>query len=388
MRVLLVSHSYPQHRSGIEIIAGEIAGRLVRRGCSVHWAASGPLTEPLPDGVTAVPMTSWNFTENRFGFPYPLWGPLSLLRLLLEASRADVIHLHDTLYMGTFFAYLFAQLYGKPVVVTQHIGLIAYSSPVLRRLMAFANRTVARLVLGGAEACAMYNVQVYHYFRRFVPFRRRPYWIENGVSLKSFFPLPETERAVVRRELGWDEGETVLLFVGRFVEKKGLRLLRRLTERFADCQWVFIGSGPEDPRAWNLSNVQCPGSMDRKDIRKYYQATDLFVLPSFGEGFPLVVQESMACGTPALISSETAAGVPGIEAVTFVAELDPERLASTVASALGDRAALQAMRSRVADYARQTWDWEVCADHYRQLFTIVSGRNSSEHHELARGQRK
>ena len=127
MQVLAVTHYFSWHRSGVEIIAGEIAGRLASRGLSITWVASGPLEEPRGDGVRRVPMTAWNVSERLLGVPYPLWGPVSLSRLLREVARTDVVHLHDCLYMGNVVAFLAARLLGKPIVITQHIGLVPYS---------------------------------------------------------------------------------------------------------------------------------------------------------------------------------------------------------------------------------------------------------------------
>ena len=47
-----------------------------------------------------------------------------------------------------------------------------------------------------------------------------------------------------------------------------------------------------------------------EELRELYGSHDLFIMPSYGEGFPLVVQESLACGTPVVISIDTAHGGP------------------------------------------------------------------------------
>ena len=103
-------------------------------------------------------------------------------------------------------------------------------------------------------------------------------------------------------------------------------------------------------------------------IIPYYQVADLLVLPSLGEGFPLVVQEAMACGTPVLISEDTALGMQGIESVAFVSDLVPAKIIPLLCDILNSPEKLQARRLEVADFARRHWDWDVCAERYWQLF--------------------
>ena len=110
MNVLLVTHYYADHRGGVEIVAAELARRLAARGVHVRWAASTPAMDPAPPGVELLPMRACNVTERRLGFPYPVWGPISLLRLLRAVWRCDVVHVHDCLYLGNVVAYLAARL--------------------------------------------------------------------------------------------------------------------------------------------------------------------------------------------------------------------------------------------------------------------------------------
>lgn len=371
MRVLLVTHYFPEHRGGVEIIAGEIATRLAGRGFRIVWAASGPVKARPGPGLTLLPMRSWNVTEERLGVPYPLWWPTSLMRLLAEVGRAEVVHIHDCLYLGNVFAALFACARRKPILVTQHVGLVPYSSSVLRGLMSLANRSVGRIVLGCASRSAFYSEKVERYFAGFVGFRSEPVFISNGVSSERFRPLSVEDRVRLRNRLGWDG--PVVLFVGRFVEKKGLALIRRLAQRIDRCRFVLIGWGPERPEAWSLPHVECVGSLAQEEIVPYYQASDLLLLPSVGEGFPLVVQEAMACGTPALISEDTALGFERIRDVAFVCGLSESALEGAVRSLLASPELLLERRSVVADFARSHWSWETTTDRYQALLERLAG---------------
>jgi glycosyltransferase involved in cell wall biosynthesis len=369
MRILIVSHYYSEHRGGIEIVAGELAERLTSREINVVWAASRTsIDQNQQQAGNRIPMEAWNITERILGFPYPLWGPIGLIRLWKAVRQCDLVHSHDSLYMGNFVAYVYARLLGKPVAVTQHIGMVPYSHRLLRGLLTFANHTLASQVLRGCDCCIFISEKVQLYFMQFVRFSHAPLFIPNGIAAGIFYPVDFDQRQRLRKERGLPIDKRLILFVGRFVEKKGLSILRILAEHFPACEWVFIGWGPLDPMTWDLPNVRCLGSLERSEVVPYYQGADLFVLPSVGEGFPLVVQEAMACGTPTLISEDTAQGMAGIESVAYVSDLTPENIISLLRVILNAPPDLEARRQQVASFARQHWDWDICADRYRQLF--------------------
>jgi phosphatidylinositol alpha-1,6-mannosyltransferase len=369
MRLLLVTHYYSEHRGGVEIVAGELAQRLAQRGVEVIWMASAGGEAVENEGVRRLPVAAWNVTERRLGFPYPIWGPLALLGLGRQVRSCDVVHLHDSLYLGNVTAWLWARWYRKPVVVTQHVGPIPYSSRLLRGLLGLANRTLARLVLGGSDQVVFISPRVQSYFARLLRFRREPLYLANGVDTDCFHPISEAERLELRRRLKWAPERKVRLFVGRFVEKKGLPFLRELAGRRPQDLWVFIGWGNDDPARWGLPNVQAVGALPRQAIADYYRAADLLVLPSVGEGFPLVVQEAMACGLPALISPETIEGAPDAAEVIAAAPLHVESWNEALEK-LDAVADASNRRRQVADFAHR-WSWESAADRYVALFESV-----------------
>jgi glycosyltransferase involved in cell wall biosynthesis len=372
MRVLLVTHYYPEHRGGVEIIAGELADRLARRGLQVTWMASDEGTQPGAEGVLRRPVRAWNITERRLGFPYPLWGPVSLWRLGEAVRRCDVVHVHDALYQGSVAAYLWARVLGKPVVVTQHIGQVPYSSRLLRGLQAAANQVLGRLVLGGADQVLFYSPRVRSYFADRVNLRRPARYILNGVDTATFHPVSAAERRRLREEHGWPADRPVFLFVGRFVEKKGLAVLRDLAVQLPGCEWVFVGWGPTDPGQWGLANVRRPGRLPQLAIARYYQAADLLVLPSVGEGFPLVVQEAMACGLPPMITTETAAGAVEIDPLVYSLPLDRAAWLAELRRLAATPGELAERRNQVAQFARAHWNWELASEKYLEVFRAVT----------------
>lgn len=359
-RVTLVTHYYPAHRGGVERVAGQLAERLAASGAAeFEWHASD--CDAAPDavrGITPVPAPSWNGIERLLGFPYPLWSLGALCRLWQACRRADLVHIHDCLYLPCIVAYVAAHR----VLVTQHIGHVPYRNPLLRLLLWLANGILGRWILGGADRVVFESATVQAYFTRFVRFRSPPVLIANGVDTDRFAMATRVSE------------RPVLLFLGRFVEKKGLSVLHELAQRLPDVQWVLAGWGPLDPSSWGLSNVTVVPSPGAAQLASLYQAADLFVLPSVGEGVPLSLQEAMACGTPALVGEETAAGIPGAEQVLLrerVGDADTVERWATRIRALLASGEPQALRPRVAAFAREHWSWQRCAARYAEIIASL-----------------
>jgi len=377
----LVTHYFSTHRGGVERVAAELAKRLaVDHGWWITWVASDtdPCPDELPASVRLHPAPAWNGIERNIGVPWPVWSPRALHELWRVIGEAEAIHLHDALYFGNAFAWLFARLRGVPLVVTQHVATIPFKSPLLRAVHALANRTLGRLVLSTAHQVVFISPAVQQAFECFCRFRAPPVYWPNGVDAAVYAPdgavADDPAIADVR-----GAGGRVFLFVGRFVEKKGLSVLRQLAAAFPDDLWVFAGQGPLDPALWGMANVLVVRGVSGAGLARYYRAADLLVLPSTGEGFPLVVQEAMACGTPAMVGKETAAGCPDAQPLLYVEQVGVAdtavRWAQRLAVIFAEPEQLRARRHEVVDFARANWSCEATAGRYAQLLDTFAKRS-------------
>ncbi|MCB0396241.1 MAG: glycosyltransferase [Flavobacteriales bacterium] len=106
----------------------------------------------------------------------------------------------------------------------------------------------------------------------------------------------------------YDEGrdKTIdFLFVGKFVENKGVHLLLEIISRMNDpsVSFGFVGVGKFKEQVEQMAekqNVTYFGAVDQDGLRKLYSASRFLVLPAEKEGFGLVVSEAMFCGTPVI----------------------------------------------------------------------------------------
>jgi len=371
LRVLQVSAFFAAHGGGIEAVADQLARRLPGVGFQVRWMAGGARREApddIPSGLVCDHVRSWDPLERHLGLPFPLWGPAGLVRLWRAVKWCQVVHVHDYLYMPSLAALLFAALLRRPVLLTQHIGDIPFGSVVIRTLLRALNRSLGAWVLHRAAQVVFVGRPVMTYFEHWPGFRRVPLLVPNGVDHARY-------RAQAQHARG---PEVQLLFVGRFVEKKGMVALRGCAQ-LSGSRWTYVGWGPLSPDYWGdderRGNVIL-GRLPAEAVVPHYQNADLLVLPSTGEGFPLVLQEALACGTPVLVSTEVFESFPATESgcVFHVEMRQPnaavalhERLCELVA----DPSRLTAARPHAAALAQQ-WDWSTCVARYAELYRSVA----------------
>lgn len=367
IKLVQVSAFFANHGGGIEVVADRLAQTIAGRGFLVHWIAGGAFKErpeALAAGLTIEQARSIDFVERRLGIPAPIWSFGSLKVLWKAIAGCDVVQVHDFLYVPTLAALCFAGILRKPVVLTQHIGRITFRSGFAKTTVFLLHRTIGRLVMRLASQVVFIGGPVMQYFQRFSDFRNPPLFIANGLDHAVYRPS-----TVLRTS----SGPLRCLFVGRFVKKKGLALLRRCID-LPDTHWTFVGWGPMSPANWGPlpANVEVLEGLKAGEVVRHYQTADLLVLPSTGEGFPLVLQESLACGTPVLISGEIAEAFPAIDPqCTFIVELRSanaaERLRDRLKKLAQER--LTAVSRQHAAALAQQWSWEGCVDQYCAIYT-------------------
>jgi len=166
-------------------------------------------------------------------------------------------------------------------------------------------------------------------------------------------------------------GPPRLVTVGALVPRKGHDVLVAALARLADRPWrlACIGSVMADP-AWAADireAIQCNGLADRIEIlpeltdgavRDRLSGSDLFVLPSWYEGYGMALAEALAHGLP--VVATTGGAVPGTVpagAGVLVPPGDAVALAAALARLLDDPAALAAAAAvaRAAGAALPGW---------------------------------
>lgn len=361
----MVSNYFSLHGGGIELVAGKLVESMAMRGTEVVWAAYASGL-PACSAVPLLPLRGSNIIEEKTGLPFPVLS-FSCQRALKRAvSTADVVHVHDCIYESSRVAAYHAIRLQKPVVVTQHIGEMGFRSRVKRLAYATANVLLTKPLLRRASRIVFISDNVRRYYSAALADSPPPEMVFNGLDPSTFRHLGSRQEQ--RSVLKIDATGPVALFVGRFVEKKGLDRVRRLAAARPEVRWYLIGRGPLDPTSWKLPNVVVLGQQSQQQIVQWFNASDLLVLLSTGEGFPLVVQESLASGCPVLVSDEIATACSAISDHIYRVAPDFSDMNEVYDQALGARPESDQERCRRAAHFAGTWNWQRCTDRYLDIY--------------------
>jgi len=137
--------------------------------------------------------------------------------------------------------------------------------------------------------------------------------IPNGVNTNRFHPISDVAKKALRSELGIEDMNT-LLFVGGISERKNPSLIVEslgMLER-NDLQLVLVGPSREKDglemrrideaiRKYDLQDRVIVVDFT-SDIHLYYQASDVFVLPSRNEGLSNALLEALSSGLPSIVT--------------------------------------------------------------------------------------
>jgi len=116
-----------------------------------------------------------------------------------------------------------------------------------------------------------------------------------------------------------EKKENIILYLGRVEKKKGIDTLLEAWALVDQSEWKLqiVGDGIEKEEFKLLAKeLDILNSVEfiksQVDVKKYYNKSKIFVLPSIFEGMPMVILEAMACKAT-VISSDTAGGLRLIE---------------------------------------------------------------------------
>ncbi len=303
----------------------------------------------------------WNFLDYKISLPLTNW-------LFHHVSDYDLVHTHAIFSYPTLPAHWACQLHQIPYVMTPHGMLqpwaLAYKSgkkkiyfnlferPALQRASAIQ-------LLASTEADNVKDLAI-----------KSPLVIvPNGIHQSDFQFLLDPE--IFYQKFPETRHKTLILFLGRIDPQKGLDLLAIAFEkvRAQFPQTHLIIAGPDNigftPTAKSyfaeancLDSVTFTGMLTGSLKYNALALADLYVAPSYSEGFSISVLEGMASGLPCVITKGCNFPEAALEKAALVVEINAQQIADSLLWFLSNQKEAQQMgdRARKLIFEKYTWD--------------------------------
>jgi glycosyltransferase involved in cell wall biosynthesis len=249
---------------------------------------------------------------------------------------------------------------GVRVVAVEHAAPLSSRSRIQRRLKrAYSHRLAAHVAVSGRSAG----------------------------ELEALLDLPSGSVRVIPNGAPEADGRPVpppaapplVGSLGRLVPEKGFDLLVRAMASLPGVNVVLVGDGPARPALELLAAELGVGDRLvitgwRDDARGYLQGLDLFVLPSYFEGFGLAALEAMLAGRAVVATDVGGLGELVVPEVTglLVRPGDAEALAGAIRSLLDDPATRERMGAEGRALARERYSPEAMARRFEVLYDEVT----------------
>jgi glycosyltransferase involved in cell wall biosynthesis len=297
-------------------------------------------------------------------------------RIMNIAKECDIIYSNSGHVFYDLLLFAIKKILKKPVVSGYHLPLHSWG-----RMRDIYINTIGRQLLGEFDAHHILN----NYFLYLLKLwgLKNIYLIQNGVDTERFRP-----RSLMKKQKKFR-----ILFVGRLVFEKGIDILcesiKMLNENKAfleNVAFIIAGSGPMEPVVQRLSeqypNVTYLGYLG-ESLPKIYRECDLFVMPSRGEIFPLVLLEAQASGLPVIAFDVAGPRCILVNEVTgtLVQKEDAVMLAKEIVRYysiwLNDYERYEQMRLAARENVMKRFDWGTTASRiYNMLRETIEQKSS------------
>ena len=293
-------------------------------------------------------------------------GSLFTARRLHRRAKFDCIDAHFVYPDGTA-AVLLGKVLGVPVVVSAR-GTDINLFPTFRLI-----RPIIRWTLQNASGAIAVSESLKRVMMEMGLPAAKIRVIGNGIDPELFAPVDPQE---ARKQINLPKEGAILVSVGKLLPLKGFQYLipafAEMAPRFPNARLYIIGEGSfrsELERLIEKMKIQdrvfLIGSRPNEELKFWFSAAEASCLVSSREGWPNVLQESLACGTPVV-----ATRVWGAPEVITSSELGilVEQNVPAIAGALDGALSRRWNRNAIATHARER-TWEVVASEVDEYLT-------------------
>jgi glycosyltransferase involved in cell wall biosynthesis len=306
--------------------------------------------------------------------------PRMVLSARKEVKMFDIIHLHEYTTFQNIIIHHYARKYGVPYILQPHGSLSRIDA--WRRLKWFYDVLFGYRLLRDASKVIALNRFEADQYRRMGVLEEKIAIIPNGIDLSEYANLPP--KGAFKRKFGIPKEKKIILYLGRIHKIKGIDfLIKAYAHLINDMHYkdvLLVIAGPNDgylkeakllTSALSISkHVLFTGPLYGQDKLEAYVDSDVVVLPSRYETFPMTILETYACGKPVIASK-----VGGLEDLIINGEtgalVEPgntQRLTIEIFRILNSDSEAKDMGLKAKEFVNQNYSIEKVANNLEEIY--------------------
>ncbi|PPS42776.1 glycosyltransferase [Chroococcidiopsis sp. TS-821] len=387
MKILMLVPAVGNVYGGPSKSVVELAHALGDRGAQVDLIT----TNANGSEKLNVPLQTW-ISEASYRFRYfPYWDlkgykfSLALTNWLFKnVSNYDLVHANAVFSYATLPAYWACQRQKIPYIATPRGMLepwaLSYKAWKKRLYYNFVEKPALQQA-SAIQTLAKKEAEGVKILKLKAPIVVVP----NGVRKQDFETLPEPENFYSK--FPETRNKTIILFLGRIDPKKGLDLL---STAFAKIHALFphthlIIAGQDNigylpvvkdyfAQAGCIDAVTFTGMLTGSLKYSALAAANIYVAPSYSEGFSMSVLEGMASGLPCVITTGCNFPEAAVAQAAYVVNINAEELADALTKCLQNPQQAKQMGNRARQLVFEKYTWERVASQLIEIYMSIRKR--------------
>lgn len=320
MRIGIFTDTYPPYINGVSTSIHVLQKALEKKGHEVFVVTvnNEKLGYNIEDKIIRIPGIPIGIYDYRLTGIYPI-------RVIKKIKKwnLDVIHSHTEFGVGTF-ARIIAKQLDIPIVHTYHTMYEDYIHYITKGFFSGTSKKVVKYLTNfycdkTATELIVPTKKTYDLFKEKYKYERSVHIVPTGIPLDKYYNENYKLKDVLelKSKYGINEGDFVILFVGRIGKEKNVEFLidnhKSIVKKNKNAKLLIIGDGPlfdtltkKIEKASMKENIILTGKVPYEKIGLYYQLATVFTTASNTETQGLTVIEALAASLPIIVLDDEA----------------------------------------------------------------------------------
>lgn len=389
-KILVLTSSYPKYKGDVNgNFIYELSTRL-QKDFEIHVLApiyKGALKKEIRDGIIIHRHKQfiYNNVELAYGsdilakikknflflfvIPFYLYYQFWAIKKIIKYEKINIIHAHWLMPQG-FIAVLYKILFNKKfkIIVTIHgADINSFNNYLGKKIKQFILKRIDKLTV--VSNALKQKVIKLGYLKEI-------YVYPMGVDTNLF----SIEKKDISIRVKYTIKKEFLLFVGGLIERKGIKYLIQamplIIKEYPEAKLLVVGEGNLKNEMIALTkelnveeNIIFTGAIQHNDLPPYFATADLFILPSFSEGFGLVIIEALSCKTLTVTSnlSEIHDIISENKTGFYFERIDAKSISEKIISILKNKEKHEPIKETGRQHVIANFDWRIVKSNYYNL---------------------